>query len=36
MNGIGDSRKGEMCKMTQEVGSEKYKGMKQIWAVYKP
>jgi hypothetical protein len=31
-NGIGGSRKGEkLCKMIQEVGSQKRKGLLQIW-----
>jgi hypothetical protein len=31
-NDIGSSRKGEkMCKMTQDVGSQKGKGHMQIW-----
>jgi hypothetical protein len=31
-NGIGDSRKGEkVCKVTQELGSEKRKGQMQMW-----
>jgi hypothetical protein len=37
LNGIGGSRKGEkMCKMTQEVGSQKRKGQMQTWTGYEP
>jgi hypothetical protein len=36
-NGIGGSRKGKkMCKMTQEVGSQKRIGQIQMWTEYKP
>jgi hypothetical protein len=35
LNGIGGSRKGEkVCKMTQEVGSQKRKGQMQMWTEY--
>jgi hypothetical protein len=37
LNGTGSSRKGEeMCKTTQEVGSQKRKGQIQMWTEYKP
>jgi hypothetical protein len=36
-NAIGVTRKGEkMCKMTQEVGSQKRKGQLQMWTEYEP
>ncbi|PNF19403.1 hypothetical protein B7P43_G03638 [Cryptotermes secundus] len=35
LNGIDSSRQGKMCKMTQEVGSQKRKGQMQMWAEYK-
>jgi hypothetical protein len=35
LNGIGGSRKGEkMCKMTQEVGSQKRNWQMQMWTEY--
>jgi hypothetical protein len=35
LNGIGGARKGEqMCKMTQEVGSQKRYGQMQRWTEY--
>jgi hypothetical protein len=35
LNGVGGSRKGEkMCKLTQEVGSQKCKGQMQMWTEY--
>jgi hypothetical protein len=35
--GIGGSRTGEkMCKMIQEVGSQKRKGQMQMWTGYEP
>jgi hypothetical protein len=35
LNDIGDSRKGEkMCKMTQQVGSQKPKRQMQMWTEY--
>jgi hypothetical protein len=34
LNGMGGSRKGEMCKMTQEVGIQKRKGQLQMWTKY--
>jgi hypothetical protein len=37
LNGIGGSRKGEkICKMTQEMGSQKRKGEKQMWTESEP
>jgi len=35
-NGTGGSRKGEMCKTTQEVGSQKLRGQIQMWTEYEP
>jgi hypothetical protein len=35
LNGTGGSMNGEMCKMTQEVGSQKRKGQMQMWTEYK-
>jgi hypothetical protein len=35
LNGIGSSGKGKkMCKMTQELGSQKCKGQMQMWVEY--
>jgi hypothetical protein len=37
LNGIGGSSKGEkMCKMAQEVGSQKQIGQMQMWTEYEP
>jgi hypothetical protein len=37
LNGTGGSRTSEkMCKMNQEVGSQKRKGQMQMWAEYEP
>jgi len=33
LNGTGGSRKGQMCKTTQEVGNQKRKGQMQMWTV---
>jgi hypothetical protein len=36
LNGTGGSREGEMCKITQEVDSQKREGQTQMWTEYEP
>jgi hypothetical protein len=36
LNGTGGSKKGKMCKITQEVGSQKHIENMQMWTEYKP